>query len=323
MPRILITGGTGFVASHLVEALQVQGEKDIHLTSYRDEGDFIQKLIPQAQIHQLNLADKQATQALLATIKPEQIYHLASLASVGDSFEKQSFVLEMNIALQISLLTAIKLHVPSARLLHISTALVYAKNDQPLNEQAQLGPDNSYALSKLTQDLLTQIFSQKEGLSAIIARPFNHIGERQTLGFVVADLAAAIDKIERGEQANLAVGNLDSIRDFTDVKDMVQAYILLMNKGQAGEIYNIGSGTGVKIQEILNTLLSLAKKPIDVITDPQKIRPIDLPSLVCDNEKIKALGWQKEQRLTDTLARILNYWSTLFNKRTDKSLWGA
>ena len=308
MAKILITGGTGFAASHLVEALHERGEKDIHLTAYRDEGEFVKQFIQAENIHQLNLADKQATRDLIQKIQPEQIYHLASLASVGDSFEKQSFVLEMNIALQVNLLEAIRLHAPQAKLLHISTALVYAKNNQPLDEQAALGPDNPYALSKLTQDLLTQIFSQKENLQVVIARPFNHIGERQTLGFVVADWAAAIARIERGKQDSLPVGNLNSVRDFTDVKDMVQAYILLMEKGLPGEIYNIGSGQGTQIQEILDLLCSLAQKPIEIVSDPQKIRPIDLPSLVCDNEKIKALGWQPKQQLKNTLARILEYW---------------
>ncbi len=308
MARILITGGTGFVASHLVEALHKRGEEDIHLTAYRDEGEFVKQFVKTKNIHQLNLADKQATLDLIQKIQPDQIYHLASLASVGDSFEKQSFVLEMNIALQVNLLEAIKLHVPKTKLLHISTALIYAKSNQPLNELATVGPDNPYALSKFTQDLLTQIFSQKENLQAVIARPFNHIGERQTLGFVVADWAAAIARIERGEQESLPVGNLSSVRDFTDVKDMVQAYILLMEKGLQGEIYNIGSGQGVKIQEILDLLCSLAQKPIEVIADPQKIRPIDLPSLVCDNEKIMTLGWQPKHQLKATLARILEYW---------------
>lgn len=308
MAKILITGGTGFAASHLVEALHERGEYDIHLTAYRDEGEFVKQFVAPEKIHQLNLADQAATLALFQKIKPEQIYHLASIASVGDSFEKQSFVLEMNTALQFNLLEAMRLHKPEARLLHISTALVYAKSDQALNEQSKLGPDNPYALSKLTQELMTKVFAKNNHLDVIIARPFNHIGERQALGFVVADLAATITKIERGQENQLSVGNLDSVRDFTDVKDMVQAYILLMEKGMSGETYNIGSGTGIIIQDLLNNLASLAKKTINVRVDPNKIRPIDLPKLVCDNEKIKTLGWEPKIQLKSTLTRILNYW---------------
>lgn len=308
MPTILITGGTGFVASHLLEALIQKGETNVHLTSYKDDGAFIKTLVDETKIHQINLANYNEVETLIEELKPEQIYHLASIASVGDSFEKKKFVLEMNLSLQLNLIDAILKHAPQSKLLHISTALVYAPSNAPLDEKAALGPENPYGLSKLAQDLLTQISIKSEGLNAVVIRPFNHIGERQATGFVIADLAKAIVEIENGQKESLQVGNLSSVRDFSDVKDMVQAYILLMEKGQRGEIYNIGSGVGKSIQEMLDLLVSLAKKEISVHVDPQKIRPIDLPHLVCDNEKISKLGWQPTQTIQDTLERILNYW---------------
>lgn len=308
MKRILITGGTGFAASHLVEALSQKGEKDIHLTSYKDEGEFVKQFVKAENIHQINLADYEATQELLKKIKPDQIYHLASLASVSDSFEKRKFILEMNTALQLNLLEAMRDQVPSSRMLHVSTALVYAPSQQAINESATLGPDNPYALSKLIQDMMVHSFTRSEKLDIVRVRPFNHIGERQTLGFVVADLAAAVARVENGELDSIKVGNLSSVRDFSDVKDMVNAYILLMEKGKSGEVYNVGSGKGTTVQEILNTLISLAKKEIKVEIDPQKIRPVDLPYLVCDNEKIVKLGYQAQHQLNETLERILNYW---------------
>lgn len=308
MKKILITGGTGFAASHLVEALSQKGGSDIHLTSYKDEGQFVKQFVKAENIHQINLADYQATQELLKKIKPDQIYHLASLANVGDSFEKRKFILEMNTALQLNLLEAMRDQAPSSRMLHISTALVYAPSNQAINEESALGPDNPYALSKLIQDMMVHSFTRSEKLDIVRARPFNHIGERQTLGFVVADLAAAVAKVEKGELDSVKVGNLSSVRDFSDVKDMVDAYILLMEKGQSGEVYNIGSGKGTTVQEILNKLVSLAKKEVMVEVDPQKIRPVDLPYLVCDNEKIVKLGYQAKYQLSNTLERILNYW---------------
>ena len=308
MKKILITGGTGFVASHLVEALYKKGEKNLHLTSYKDEGQFVKQFVPAENIHQINLADYQATQDLLKEIRPDQIYHLASLASVGDSFEKRKFILEMNTALQLNLLEAMRDQAPHSRMLHISTALVYAPSNQAIAEEAALGPDNPYALSKLIQDMMAYSFTRSEKLDIVRARPFNHIGERQTLGFVVADLAAAVSKVEKGELESVKVGNLNSVRDFSDVKDMVNAYILLMEKGQSGEIYNIGSGQGITVQKILDLLISLAKKEIKIEIDPQKIRPVDLPYLVCDNEKIVKLGYQPQEQLLTTLERILNYW---------------
>ena len=310
MKTILITGGTGFVASHLVEELYKRGERSIHLTSYRDEGEFVKQFVDEKNIYQINLTDYQATQDLIATVKPDEIYHLASLASVGDSFEKRKFILEMNTNLQLNLLEAIKAHAPQTKLLHVSTALVYAANDnnQAIDEKATLGPDNPYALSKLIQDMMAYSFVKSEGLDIVRVRPFNHIGERQTLGFVVADLAAAVVKVEKGQADSVKVGNLDSIRDFSDVKDIVNAYILVMEKGQSNEVYNIGSGQGYSIREILDLLISLAKTEIKVEIDPNKIRPVDLHSLVCDNRKIVNLGWQQKHQLKETLERILNYW---------------
>ncbi|MBU1033781.1 GDP-mannose 4,6-dehydratase [Patescibacteria group bacterium] len=310
MKTILITGGTGFVASHLVEELYKRGERNIHLTSYRDEGEFVKQFVDEKNIYQINLTDYQATKDLIAAVKPDEIYHLASLASVGDSFEKRKFILEMNTNLQLNLLEAIKAHAPQAKLLHVSTALVYAANDnnQAIDEKAALGPDNPYALSKLIQDMMAYSFVKSERLNIVRVRPFNHIGERQTLGFVVADLAAAVVKVEKGEADSVKVGNLDSIRDFSDVKDVVNAYILIMEKGQNNEVYNIGSGQGHSIREVLDLLINLAKAEIKVEIDPNKIRPVDLHSLVCDNEKIVNLGWQQNHQLKETLERILNYW---------------
>lgn len=310
MKKILITGGTGFAASHLVEALLAQGETEIHLTAYRDRGSYVKSLVKPTHIHELNLTDFQATRELFEQIQPEQIYHLASIAAVGDSFEKTQFVMEMNLNLQLSLLEAMTAITPTARLLHVSTALVYQASRDTINEQAPFGPENPYALSKLTQDLLCESYDKEQHLDIVRVRPFNHIGERQSLGFVVADWANGIAQIEKGTQSTLSVGNLESIRDFSDVKDIVQGYILLMNQGKSGEVYNLGSGKGVKIKEILDQLIQQAHCPIPVVTDQGKIRPVDLPYLVCDNEKISQLGWRPQHQLTETLRRILAYWRT-------------
>lgn len=308
MKSILITGGTGFAASHLVEELHNRGERNLHITSYRDEGEFVKQFINPANIHQVNLTDYQATADLIQKIQPDEIYHLASIASVGDSFEKRKFILEMNTSLQLNLLEAIKAHAPNAKMLHVSTALMYEASDKPINEQSALGPDNPYALSKLMQDMMAHTFVKSEKLNIVRVRPFNHIGERQALGFVVSDLACAIAKVEKGQQDSVSVGNLESIRDFSDVKDIVSAYILLMEKGQSGEVYNVGSGKGSQIKEILDTLISLAKTEIKIEVDQSKIRPVDLPYLVCDNEKIANLGFTPKHELKETLERILNYW---------------
>jgi GDP-4-dehydro-6-deoxy-D-mannose reductase len=153
----------------------------------------------------------------------------------------------------------------------------------------------------------------------VIARPFNHIGERQTPQFVIPAFAKQIVAIERGEQDVIQVGNLEAIRDFSDVKDMVQAYITLMSHGQAGEAYNIGSGQGQTVKAMLDQLCTLSTTTVRVETDPARLRPIDLPRLVANAEKMRALGWQPTIPMTETLQRILEYWRSQPSETDERS----
>lgn len=308
MAKILITGGTGFVGSHLVEKLLANGEQDIHVTTHSLKESYVSQILPIKNIHSLDLAKVEQVEGLLNELQPEQIYHLASLSKVADSFEKIQIILQSNLQIQLNLLEMVKKHLPQARILTVGSALAYKSSSQALNETAVLGPDNPYALSKVIQDLLSYTMSQTANLDIVRALPFNHIGERQAPGFVVTDFAMQVAAIEAGKQDKIKVGNLETIRDFTDVKDVVDAYILLMKQGVKGEAYNIGSGVGIKIQDILNYLLSLAKTQIEIETDLSRIRPVDLKYLVCDNGKIAKLGWQKRIEIKDTLARILDWW---------------
>jgi GDP-4-dehydro-6-deoxy-D-mannose reductase len=305
---ILITGGTGFAGSHLVEALIEQGYSNIHLTSYRDEPGFLEDLIGGDHIHPLDLTDHQATINLFRKLKPQQIFHLASLANVGNSFKQQQFILDTHLKLQLNVLNAMKEHCPQARLLSIGTALEYQVSDQPLDENAPIGPNNPYALSKMIQDYLSYSYVQSEKLDIVRARPFNHIGERQALGFAISDFANEIVNIENGQSTAIKVGNLSAVRDLTDVKDMVEAYIILMTKGINGEVYNIGSGTGYSMENILKKLIDLAQIDVKLEIDPQRLRPIDRPVLICDNSKIKNLGWEIKHPIESTLTRVLNWW---------------
>lgn len=305
---ILITGGTGFAGSHLVEALLDQGYNNIHLTAYRDQAGFLNDLIGSNHIHALDLTDHQATLDLFNNLQPQQIYHLASLANVGNSFQQQQFILETHLKLQLNVLTAMKEHCPQSRLLSIGTALEYQVSDQALDENAPIGPNNPYALSKMIQDYLSYSYTQSEKLDIVRARPFNHIGERQALGFAVSDFAHEIVQIETGHSSNIKVGNLSAMRDLTDVKDVVQAYIILMNQANTGEVYNIGSGYTYSMEDILYKLINLAQIKVEISVDPDRLRPIDRPVLICDNTKMKNLGWHTQYQIDDTLMRVLNWW---------------
>ena len=314
-PTIMITGGTGFVGSHLVEALVELGQKNIHVTNYSDQPGFVHQLLPLEQIYQLDLTDQEKTFALVKKLQPAQIYHLASLAAVGKSFDNTKQVLDNNTHLQLNILEAVKQFSPQSRLLVVGSAMAYdLANSYPdhsaesVAETYPLGPASPYGVSKTIQDLLSFSYEQSFDLDIIRVRPFNHIGERQTTDFAIPAFAQQIVAIENGQQKTLQVGNLTATRDFTDVKDMVEAYILLMDKGESGQAYNIGTGQGYKMQVVLDMLIGLSEVKIEVEIDQTRMRPSDVPMAVANPQKIKNLGWKPTVELKETLARILSYW---------------
>ena len=309
---ILLTGGTGFVGSHLVECLQKKGYQNIHVTSFGGNKSYVSELLPADHIHQIDLIDQSATIQLLKDVQPTQIYHLAAWASVASSFDQSQLVLENNLKLQVSVLDAVRAVCPTVKVLAVGSAMEYdfVKNSdgQKINELHPLGPVSPYAVSKVIQDLLSLSYVYSYQLQIVRARSFNHIGERQTTDFAIPSFAKQIVAIERREQDSLHVGNLDAVRDFTDVKDVVEAYFLLMEKGEVGEVYNVGSGKGYTMQEMLDQLCALSSTKIEVVTDPEKVRPLDVASVIADIEKITELGWTPQILIAQTLERILEEW---------------
>ena len=311
---ILITGGTGFAGSHLVEELVKRGETNVHVTSFATHPSVVHDLLPADHIHQVNLQDKDATKTLLAKIKPQHIYHLAALAAVGSSFTDAENQITNNTLLQLSLLEAVKAVTAKARVLVVGSAQEYdvvAYPTEKIAEDHPLGPISPYAVSKVTQDLLGLSYHYAYKLDVVRVRPFNHIGERQALSFAVPNFAQQIAQLEKQDGGKLLVGNLEGVRDFTDVKDTVKAYILLMENGVAGEVYNVGSGVGVKMQSVVEQMIQLSHITITLVQDPAKLRPLDALSLIADNGKIGRLGWQPSIPLEQTLNRVLDYWRAM------------
>jgi len=307
---LLVTGGTGFAGTHLIQALIEKGYTTIHSTHFGSQP--IPQFDQMVTFHQLDLTDQEATKQLFSKIQPVQIYHLASFAAVGKSFERAASLLQNNINLQLNVLEAARQVTPASRMLTIGSAeeygLTHLEEGQTIDENFPLNPSEPYGVSKVTQDLLAQTFFYAFKLPVIRVRPFNHIGEGQTADFVVSAFASQIAAIEKGDLVSLKVGNLSAVRDFTDVKDMVKAYILLMELGVPGEVYNIGSGIGYKIQEILDSLISLSSKEIPIETDPSRMRPSDIPYFTANSNKILKLGWKAEIPIQETLQRVLNDW---------------
>lgn len=307
--KILVTGGTGFAGSHLITALISEGKTDVYTTTFKSP-TASQKSLPESHYFQLDLSDKDQTATLIKDLQPDWIFHLASFAYVGQSFQKATELFANNIQLQLSLLNAVKEQAPHARVMTVGSAEEYGivpPGTEKINESVPLNPINPYAVSKVTQDLLANSYFLSFGLNIIRARPFNHIGTRQTDDFAIPSFVKQIVAIERGEQTEMLVGNLHGVRDFTAVSDMARAYITLMEKGTVGQVYNIGTGVGTSMEAVVKMLCSYAKIPIVLKEDPSRIRPLDVPVLIADNTKIRALGWEPKQSIEATLQEILTF----------------
>lgn len=308
---VLVTGGTGFVGSHLLELLEQDPNLELHATAFGTVDKALLKLLPKTTLHQLDLTQFESTALLIQKLKPDQIYHLASFAATQKSFAQAEKILSNNTILQLNLLEVIRLHAPKAKVLCVCSADEYGislPDELPMKEDHPFRPIEPYAVSKICQDMLAYVYASSYHLNIVRVRPFNHIGERQTEAFAVSSFAKQIAQIEVGQAQEIKVGNLDGVRDFTDVKDMVRAYKILMEKGQVGEVYNVGSGQGVSMREVLNQLILLANRTIKVEIDPDKMRPSDIKSMVADASKIRALGWQSTIMFKQTLTRVLDYW---------------
>jgi len=308
--KVLVTGASGFAGSHLVEALVAEKKHEVFGTVYGTPG-YIGDILDAQHIVAIDLTSQEKVQELFQSIKPDYVFHLAAFAAVGNSFEKALITIQNNTVLQMNLLEAVRQYCPDSRLLIVGSAEEYGiskPEEVPINENHPFRPANPYAVSKVSQDLLAYAFAQSYHLNIVRVRPFNHIGERQTPDFAIPAFAQQIVRIERGEQQKLQVGNLDAIRDFTDVKDVVSAYMLLMEKGQVGEVYNIGSGVGRKMLDMLNMLVSQAKVAVPIEQDQEKLRPIDVPIVIADVSKLKSLGWKIDHPIEETLSRVLEWW---------------
>ena len=314
LKKILITGASGFAGRYLAQQL-VKLENNELFGTYLAENSKVVLLDISFKINLVNLdlMDFKSVTNIIEKIRPDQIYHLAALTSPTQSFKEPSAVMINNISSELNLLEAVKNAELKTRIIIISSAEVYGKvdsSDLPIDEDTPLKPGNPYAVSKLTQDFMGLQYNIAYGLDAIRVRPFNHIGPGQTEHFATSAFAKKIAEIEKGiRKPILTVGNLDAKRDFTNVKDMMRAYILLMEKGKSGDVYNIGSGISYKMGDVLDILLSFSSAQIKIEIDPNLLRPSDNPELLCDNKKFVDLtGWKPEIDIETTLREILEYW---------------
>jgi len=330
--RVFITGATGFVGRHLIALLEA-GEKRkksgrglvITGTCYPERPEDCADLrgsSPGLKLISLDLREAGAVSAAIAAARPDWIFHLAAISQVKASWDKRKETIETNILGTFNLFEAVRLEAPSARILFVSSSDVYGKQGpekMPLRETSRTGAASPYGFTKLAGEALAGFYIRSEKLSIVIARPFTHTGPGQSPDFVCSDWARQIAAIEaagdragsgrKAKRPTLKVGNLSVRRDYTDVRDIVRAYALLIEKGKTGEAYNISSGKSPSLRVILRTLLAKSKADISVEVDPSRCRKADIPLLAGSHAKItKETGWRPRFVLETTLSDLLEEW---------------
>jgi GDP-4-dehydro-6-deoxy-D-mannose reductase len=310
--RVLVTGIAGFAGAWLAQYLLTVPDLAVHGIIHRHDRR-IRHLQDRITLHRGDLRNAVWVDEVIRQIQPDYLLHLAAWSDVGGSWQQPWVAYELNIQCQLNLLEALRRAAPQCRTLIVASNEVYGlvqPEDIPIDEETPFRPNSPYGVSKIAQDMMGLQYWHNYQLPIVRVRSFNHIGPGQSEDFVASAFARQIAEIEAGKrEPRLRVGNLEAIRDFTDVRDVVRAYWLAVCQGEAGEVYNVGSGEGHPVRWILDTLLSFSPMSIPIETDPNRLRPSDVPKSICDNRRlIAATGWQPEIDLRQTLREILDGW---------------
>ncbi len=311
--RVLITGITGFAGSHLADFLSTQPGVEIHgIHRWRSNRELIAHHTD-IQMHECDLADYVSVHRVLAAVRPDRIFHLAAQSFVPTSWVAPGETLHLNVHSQLHIFEAVRQLGLTPRIQIAGSSEEYGMvhpSETPITEDNPLRPLSPYGVSKVAQDLLAYQYHQSYGTDAVRTRGFNHTGPRRPPVFVASNFAWQIARIEKGLQKPvIEVGDLTSVRDFTDVRDVVRAYWFALEKCAGGEVYNIASGTGWVIGDLLEYLRAQSTATVEVKQDPSRLRPSDVPLLLGDPSKFHAAtGWTPQIPFEQTLRDLLDYW---------------
>jgi GDP-4-dehydro-6-deoxy-D-mannose reductase len=312
--RILITGINGFVGGHLLERLTA--EAGHRILGYSRSGSWSpnhRHLADCAELVRVDLLDVPALTESIRSFQPERVYHLAGFASPGKSFKDPETCWAENFQATRNLLDAVDTAARDCRVLMVSSGLVYgdAKGpDDAFDESRPLRPASPYAESKAAADRIAEVAANDRGLHVVRVRPFNHIGPRQSADYAVGNFARQVAAIVQGKsEPIIETGDLSARRDLTDVRDVVEAYVLALERGPSGEVYNVGRGIAYGMDEILHWFIDRAGVAVEVHSRTDAFRKGDTAVTRCDAGKIRReLGWQPRYDLGQTVNDILNYW---------------
>jgi GDP-4-dehydro-6-deoxy-D-mannose reductase len=313
--RLLVTGATGFVGRHLVELIRSSGGQAVFGTTRRATKGQSGRGDPTVGIPWFvgDLTDASFADSVVQDAKPDWVVHLAAQASVAESWQDPARTLINNVLAQLNLLEGIVRHAPRARVLVVGSAEEYGRPEQselPAAESTPIRPDSPYGVSKVTQDYLGLQYHLGRGLDVVRVRPFNLFGPGQDDQFAVASFARQIAEAEAGlREPVISVGNLSVQRDYTDVRDAVRAYLSVLERGRSGEVYNVGGGGVHAMRDVLDALIRRAGRPVQVVVDAARFRPVDAPVISPDVTRIRLeVGWSARIPFDQTVEDVLQYW---------------
>ncbi len=312
--RVLITGITGFAGSHLADYCLEMGGVDVYgIIRWRSRTENIEHMRNRIELLECDLRDAGSTRDVIEKVKPDYIFHLAAQSFVPTSWNAPSESLMTNVIGELNIFEAVRKIKLDCRIQLACSSEEYGlvqENELPINEDNQLRPLSPYGVSKVGQDLLGYQYYMSYKMDIVRTRGFNHTGPRRAPVFVCSDFARQITEIEKGlKEPVIRVGNLDSRRDFTDVRDMVKAYFLALERGKSGSVYNICSEKSWSMKEVLDMLLSLTEADIRIEQDKDRLRPSDVPLLLGDCSRFKKdTGWRPLIPFEQTLEDIMAYW---------------
>lgn len=306
--RCLITGCEGFLGSHLADLLADNGQ-EVWGTAYAS-ADRLAHLEGRIRLRACDLSDGERVREVVAEARPQVVFHLAAQSFVTVAWEHPEETLRTNVMGTFHLLEAIREVGLDPLVEIVGSSSVYGpceEAEMPLGDRRELRPTSMYAVSKVGEEMLSHFYWRVHGLRAIRVRPFNMTGPRKTLD-ACSDFARGIAEVERGLRERLEVGNLETVRDFTDGRDAARALWLLAERGEPGEVYQVCSGVGRRLQEVLETLIGLSGADVKYEVVPERLRPWDDPAYVGDASKLQALGWRPLIKFQRTLSDLLAYW---------------
>jgi GDP-4-dehydro-6-deoxy-D-mannose reductase len=309
--RAFVTGLTGFVGPHLAKMLAGKGCTVVGLGLSTKKQVTEQGLPDNISVVDTDIRDYQGLKRILEEARPDQVYHLAAISDVVTSFKDPRLTYDVNFGGTLNLFEALRELELRPRIVHVSTAHVYRsiQTETGLDESAPIHLLTPYAASKFMCEALATQYVESFGFQTMNVRPFNHVGPGQATGFVCSDFARQIAAIKLGQaEPVLNVGNLAPVRDFTDVRDVVEAYWTIATQGAVGETYNVSSGTPLSMQQMVSMLCDLGGIQVKIKVDPEKFRPVETLRLFGDSSKIRALGWKPCIEFEQTLKDILDYW---------------